>query len=106
ATATLTLRAAPAAGTAGQSLTGTARRLSGNVLDIVAANDSASVTVVVLPPQMRIVTGTYVGDGTAARAITGLGFQPDVVLVKGATTGTILRLKGMPADVSKELGVA
>ena len=30
----------------------------------------------------QIVSGSYVGDGTAGRAITGLGFRPDIVIVK------------------------
>lgn len=29
----------------------------------------------------RIATGTYTGDGTLAQAITGVGFQPKVVMV-------------------------
>src|SRR5262245_55807116 len=31
----------------------------------------------------RIATGRYSGDGAPLRSITGLGFQPDLVLVKG-----------------------
>jgi hypothetical protein len=34
------------------------------------------------PAAAQIATGTYVGNGTAGRAITGLGFRPDVVIVK------------------------
>ena len=32
---------------------------------------------------MRMITGSYTGDGTDDRAISGLGFQPDVVFIKG-----------------------
>lgn len=34
-----------------------------------------------------IQVGSYVGDGTDNRAITGLGFQPDMVLLKDDSTG-------------------
>ena len=30
---------------------------------------------------MRVKSGTYTGDGVNGRAITGLGFRPDLVLV-------------------------
>ena len=33
-----------------------------------------------------MLTGTYTGDGTDNRPITGLGFQPDVVIVKSEKT--------------------
>jgi len=33
--------------------------------------------------QMLMSTGSYTGDGTDDRAITGVGFQPDVVFIKG-----------------------
>src|SRR5437773_8217823 len=40
--------------------------------------------------QMRVVSGTYVGDGNANHAIVGAGFQPDLVLIKGrSATSTI-----------------
>jgi len=57
----------------------------------VAANDTRgtwAVAVVILfflvggPAHAQITSGTYAGNGTAGRAITGLGFQPDVVIVK------------------------
>ena len=34
------------------------------------------------PVQAEVVSGSYVGDESAGRAITGLGFRPDVVIVK------------------------
>jgi len=33
--------------------------------------------------------GTYTGNATDARSITGLGFQPDLVLVKNSTSATV-----------------
>jgi len=35
---------------------------------------------------MRQAAGQYVGTGAATRAVTGLGFQPEVILVKPAST--------------------
>lgn len=37
-------------------------------------------------PAMELATGSFVGSGTADRAITGVGFQPDVVIVHNAST--------------------
>lgn len=35
----------------------------------------------------QVVTGTLTGDGTAGRSITGIGFQPELVIVKVDDTG-------------------
>ena len=58
----------------------------------------------------QMTTGTYVGDGTLGRKITGVGFQPDVVIVKGddsdgdySLTSTILRSSTMVGDSSKPM---
>ena len=32
-----------------------------------------------------MLTGTYVGNGVDNRPITGLGFQPDLVIIKATT---------------------
>jgi hypothetical protein len=37
-------------------------------------------------PAMELATGSFVGNVTAARAITGVGFQADVVIVHSAST--------------------
>jgi hypothetical protein len=36
---------------------------------------------------MELATGSFVGNATADRAITGLGFSPEVVIVHSASTG-------------------
>ena len=36
-------------------------------------------------PAMEIASGSYLGDGTDNRSVTGLPFQPDVVIVKAST---------------------
>jgi hypothetical protein len=49
-------------------------------------------------------TGTYGGNGTDNRNVTGLGFQPDLVMVKATTAqGTVIRTRTMTGDASKPL---
>jgi hypothetical protein len=57
-----------------------------------------------------MVTGTYAGNGAPGRAITGLGFRPDVVIIKGydydaslTPTSTVLRTSTMTGDNTKPL---
>jgi hypothetical protein len=53
---------------------------------------------------LRMASGTYGGDGVDDRAITGLGFQPDVVIVKGnAASEAFIRTSTFPAGESKRL---
>jgi hypothetical protein len=47
-------------------------------------------------------SGTYTGDGGATKAITGVGFQPCAVIVKGeGATAAVIRTADMPANTSK-----
>ena len=62
------------------------------------------------PAGAQMTTGTYVGDGAAGRAISGLGFRPDVVIVKGydfdaglTLTSAVLRTSTMAGDNTKPL---
>src|SRR5262245_897570 len=49
-------------------------------------------------------TGSYVGDGTGSRSISGVGFRPDVVIIKGdSTQGAVIRTVSMTGNVSKPL---
>ena len=53
----------------------------------------------------RVATGLYPGNGQDDRPITGLGFQPDFVIVKGDhNTPSVARSATMPAGQSKALG--
>jgi hypothetical protein len=53
---------------------------------------------------MRLATGSYVGDRTDGRQITGLGFQPDVVIIKAERNRSgIIRTSTMVGDRSKVL---
>lgn len=50
-------------------------------------------------------TGYYVGDGASSHAITGLGFQPNLVLIKSSTTAGVMVFKSsaMPANATSYL---
>jgi hypothetical protein len=53
---------------------------------------------------MRVATGSYVGDGIDNRAISGVGFQPDVVFIKGTNNEqAVIHTATMPDDLSKEI---
>ncbi len=57
-----------------------------------------------LAAHMLMNTGTYTGNGTDNTAITGIGFQPDVVYVKGNTAqAAVVRTSSMTAGNSKSL---
>ena len=53
---------------------------------------------------MKIKTGSYTGDGSASQAITGIGFQPDVVLIKrsGASNG-VIRSSTVAGNLTKDV---
>ena len=51
----------------------------------------------------QVQSGSYTGDGTDNRAITGLGFQPDVVIVKTDGQVAVIRTSTMASDLSKEM---
>jgi len=48
----------------------------------------AIMTICLSTHAMRQAVGHYTGNGAATRTITGLGFQPEVVLVKPASSST------------------
>ena len=106
ASATMTLRGTVAGGTAGSNPKFVARVADTDQFDPIPGNDADSVTVSVRLPRVRVLTGTYVGNGAISRAITGIGFQPDLVLIKGAATGAVLRTKSMSGDAAKDLSVS
>jgi hypothetical protein len=56
------------------------------------------------PARMRLATGTYTGNALDNRAITGVGFAPDVVIIKGNNAQeAVIRTSSMAGDVSKPL---
>lgn len=56
---------------------------------------------------MNVKTGSYVGDGANPHAISGIGFQPAVVIIKrkGASPGA-LRSSSVVTDLTKDLTVS
>lgn len=50
---------------------------------------------------MYIKSGTYSGNGTDNRGITGVGFQPEFVFIKGGSQIAVMRSASMAGDVSK-----
>lgn len=56
------------------------------------------------PVAAHVATGTYTGDATNNRPITGLGFQPDLVLIKADEDHpAMIRTSTMPVGMSKPL---
>jgi hypothetical protein len=54
---------------------------------------------------LRLSSGSYVGNGTDNRTITGAGFQPDLVIVKGDNNQfAVLRSSTMSGDATKSTG--
>ena len=52
----------------------------------------------------QVMSGSYTGNGTDNRIITGLGFGPDVVIVKSAAARVaVIRTSTMSGDNSKEM---
>lgn len=57
--------------------------------------------------QMQVLSGSYTGNGIDNTAITGLGFQPDVVIIKGdINRDAYCRTSTMAGDSTKTLGSA
>jgi hypothetical protein len=55
----------------------------------------------------RIATGSYTGNGAGSRPIAGLGFQPDLVIIKGDLGATsVARSATMAGNSAKPLGPA
>jgi hypothetical protein len=70
-----------------------------------ATADAGWFVVTFAPSQPRVLSGTYTGDGTAGRPITGLGFRPDVVIIKGdAAQDPVWRTSTMFGDATKPAG--
>jgi len=65
---------------------------------------SAVVLGSATPAWAQVATGSYTGNGLMARPITGVGFQPAVVIVKGnLAESAVVRTSSMPFGWSKQL---
>ena len=68
---------------------------------------TATFTPTPTPKPMRLAVGSYVGNGSDNRQITGVGFQPDVVIIKASTARAgVIRTSTMSGDAAKVLGTA
>jgi trimeric autotransporter adhesin len=68
-----------------------------------ALTDTAAISVTVAP--QRIVSGSFVGNGTDNRSFAGLGFTPEVVIILDQT-GTqvgVIRNSAMAGDAAKPM---
>ena len=61
--------------------------LSRRILPIAALAAIGSLVAASAAAQSEVLTGTYVGNGVDNRPITGLGFRPDVVIIKATHGG-------------------
>jgi len=52
---------------------------------------------------MEVATGSFIGDGTAVRAITGIGFAPEVVIANSAGAGKTALLRSSTMAGTMEL---
>lgn len=76
--------------------------VSGAAFTASTANPGNSFTAAASFPNMRVVSGTYDGNNSDNRAITGVGFQPDLVIVKSSRSQTaVFRTATMSGDSSK-----
>jgi hypothetical protein len=78
---------------------------SGASFTATSANPSNSITAATSFPGIRVASGSYTGNGNDNRAITGVGFQPDVVIVKSDDNSGVseIRTSTMAGDVTKPM---
>ena len=67
----------------------------------------AELSTARLAGAMQMASGSYLGDGATSHTIAGLGFRPDVVIVKGGTSKlAVMRTATMPGDSAKQLAAS
>jgi hypothetical protein len=66
------------------------------------ATPTDTPTPTATPSGAWFATGSYTGDGLDTRSITGVGFQPDIVIIRAdAGRRAVIRTADMPADRAK-----
>jgi hypothetical protein len=69
-----------------------------------SANSTQTSATASTPQPLRLATGSYTGNGADNRTISGIGFQPDVVIVKcSCSQATIVRTSTIAGDAAKIL---
>lgn len=75
-----------------------------NVVDVSFANLLKPEIPKAQAATFQMQTGYFIGDNSDNRTITGLGFQPDLVLIKdnnaNGTAGVIFKTSSMPGETS------
>lgn len=72
-----------------------------------SSNPGNSLTASTSFPGIRVASGFYTGNGSDNRNITGVGFQPNAVIVKSSTAqDAVMRTSTMAGDATKELAGA
>lgn len=61
----------------------------------------ATTRSVVTRPSFQVRIGTYTGNGVDNRIITGIGFQPDLVILKGGANVARFRSAAMVGDLAQ-----
>lgn len=82
-----------------QTAQNTLIRLAENILEKLEIGSALAVHE---NPLMNIDSGTYIGTGIDNKKIT-LGFKPDMVLIKGPPSHSVIRTSTMAGDSSKHL---
>ncbi|MFH1843964.1 MAG: DUF11 domain-containing protein, partial [bacterium] len=104
--AAVTISARVAYGSGGSSLTNTASVTGVGQEDSDPGNDSdSSIIAVNTPPlHMQFASGQYNGSGIDGLNINAVGFQPDVVIIKGDVNKTAyIRTATLAGDLSKKM---
>ena len=78
---------------------------SGASFTATSSNPGNSLSAASSFPGIRVASGSYTGNNVDNRAITGVGFQPDVVIVKSADNAGVaeIRTSTMAGDVTKPM---
>ncbi len=78
---------------------------SGASFTATKSNPSNTFTTASSFPGIRVASGSYSGNGSDNRAITGVGFQPDVVIVKSDDNSGVaeIRTSTMAGDNTKPM---
>jgi hypothetical protein len=78
---------------------------SGATFTASKSNPSNTITAATSFPGIRVASGSYTGNGVDGRAITGVGFQPDLVIVKSDDNAGVaeIRTSTMTGDLTKPM---
>jgi uncharacterized repeat protein (TIGR01451 family) len=103
--AAIDLLAAVDIGTVDSTIVNGATIVAANQADPDTTNNTVTVPLTVGPSVFRVVSGSYIGSGVGGQAITGVGFEPDIVLIKGDSGQyPVMRTSTITGGNSKPIG--